>query len=198
MGLLIEYTEGQTPLSAEDSEGLLIKSITTNSELNEFEQLNIEKAIEWTMHTKIKKSDVLTEEFVKTLHKKMFSDVWKWAGKFRKSDTNIGCSWTNIGIQLRSLLDDTIFWIKEKSLTDEEIAIRFKHRLVSIHCFPNGNGRHSRIMADIIMEYVFNKPIFSWSESDLTKSNEVRKRYIDALKKADGGDINQLIKFATS
>ena len=198
MGLEIEYIDGQTPLDEDEKEGLLIPTVSTRGELDEFEQQNIEKAIEWTLTRKFKKEEIFLEDFVRNLHRRMYADVWKWAGKFRKSDTNIGCSWTNIGIQLRSLLDDTIFWIKEKSLTDEEIAIRFKHRLVSIHCFPNGNGRHSRIMADIIMEYVFNKPIFSWSESDLTKSNEVRKRYIDALKKADGGDINQLIKFATS
>ena len=151
MGLNLTYPDGQTPLDEDEKEGLKIKSITIQKELDEFEQLTIEKAVEWTIRTKFKPEKILTEKFIKDLHKKMYGDVWKWAGEFRKTEKNIGIQWTQIGIALKNLIDDTKYWIENNSYPPEEIAIRFKHRIVSIHCFPNGNGRHSRIMADIII-----------------------------------------------
>ncbi len=196
MGLELDYKDGQTPLEEEEKEGLKIKSITTQEELDEFEQLNIEKAVEWTIHTKLKPENILTEKFIKNLHKKMYGDVWKWAGEFRKTEKNIGIPWTKIGIELKNLLDDTKYWIENKTYSPEEVAIRFKHRIVSIHCFPNGNGRHSRMMADIVIESMFGKEIFSWHQSNMVKANETRKEYINALRKADNGNIAPLIKFA--
>ncbi len=196
MGLELQYTYGQTPLDEEEREGLKIKSITTQKELDEFEQLNIEKAIEWTIHTNLKAEKILTEKFVKDLHKKMYGEVWKWAGEFRRSEKNIGIAWSQIAIELKNLLDDTKYWIENNIFLPEEIAIRFKHRIVSIHCFPNGNGRHSRIMADIIMESIFDKNIFTWHQSNMVKPDETRKKYIHALREADNGNINPLIKFA--
>ena len=196
MGLEFKYLKGQTALDEDEKEGLKIKSITTQEELNEFEQLNIEKAVEWTIRSKFKIEKIFTERFVKNLHKKMYGDVWNWAGEFRKTEKNIGVNWTIIGIELKNLLDDTSYWIENNTFLPEEIAIRFKHRLVSIHCFPNGNGRHSRLMADIIIESIFKKQIFTWSQSNMVKADNIRKEYINALKKADNGDIYPLIKFA--
>jgi len=155
MGIDFEYISGQTPLDEDEKEGLLIESLSSRGELDEFEQLNIERAIEWSISRKFVERIILTEEFVKSLHKQMFGEVWSWAGQFRKSNKNIGVDWTIIGIELKKLLDDTEFWIKNRSYNPDEIAIRFKHRLVRIHCFPNGNGRHSRMMADIIIESIF-------------------------------------------
>ena len=196
MGLEFDYKDGQTPLAEEEKEALKIKAITTQGELDEFEQLNIEKAVEWTIRAKLKLENILTEKFIKDLHKRMYGDVWKWAGEFRQTEKNIGFSWIQISIELKNLLDDTKFWIENKTFQPEEIAIRFKHRIVSIHCFPNGNGRHSRMMADIIMESIFGKEIFSWHQSNMVKANETRKEYIKALRKADNGNVAPLIKFA--
>jgi len=196
MGLNLLYNDGQTPLDEDEKEGLKIKSITTQGELDEFEQLNIEKAVEWMIHKNFKAEKILTEKFIKSLHKKMFSEVWKWAGEFRKSDKNIGVTWTQIGVELKNLIDDTKYWIEYKTFSTDEIAIRFKHRLVSIHCFSNGNGRHSRLMADIINESIFNNDYFSWHQSNMVKANEIRKKYIKALREADKGNITPLIKFA--
>ncbi|QXP61428.1 mobile mystery protein B [Olleya sp. HaHaR_3_96] len=196
MGLNLKYANGQTPLDEDEKEGLKIKSITTQKELDEFEQLNIEKAVEWTIRANLKPEKILTEKFIKDLHKKMYSDVWKWAGAFRKTDKNIGIKWTQIGIELKNLLDDTKYWIDNNTFPPEEIAIKFKHRIVSIHCFPNGNGRHSRMMADIIMESIFGNEIFSWHQSNMVKANETRNQYIKALREADNGNIKPLIKFA--
>lgn len=196
MGLEIDYKDGQTPLDEEEKDGLKIKSITTQGELDEFEQLNIEKVVEWTIHTKFKPEKILTEAFIKDVHKKMYGDVWKWAGEFRKTEKNIGIPWVQIGIELKNLLDDTKYWIENKTYSPEEIAIRFKHRIVSIHCFPNGNGRHSRMMADIIMEFIFNKEVFTWHQSNMVRADKTRKEYINSLKEADNGNINNLIEFA--
>ncbi len=196
MGLNFEYIYGQTPLSEEEKEGLLIKSITTRGELDELEQLNIEKAVEWTMENKFSAEKILSEEFIKLVHKKMFGDVWEWAGKFRRSEKNIGVDWIRIGVELRTLLNDTKYWIENNKYSSDEIAIRFKHRLVNIHCFPNGNGRHSRLMADIIIESVFGMTVFTWNNSNLVKPDKVRKEYIDSIRQADNGSIEPLLKFA--
>lgn len=196
MGLKLEYNDGQTPLSEEEKEGLRVKSITTHEELNEHEQLNIEKAIIWTLQKRFKTSEILTENFIKKLHKKMFGDVWKWAGEFRRSEKNIGVKWIFIGIELKKLLDDATFWIDNNIFASDELTIRFKHRLVNIHCFPNGNGRHSRMMADIIITSIFEKEIFTWHHSNMVKADETRGNYINAIRMADNGNIEPLISFA--
>ena len=198
MGLKIEYINGQTPLDEEEMEGLKIPSISTRGELDEFEQLNIEKAIEWTMRLKMKPEQLFSEKFLLDLHTKMYNDVWKWAGSFRKSEKNIGIKSYQIGTEVRKLLDDALFWFQNNIYPKEEIAIRFKHRLVSIHCFPNGNGRHSRLMADLILDKLFNEKYFTWGSGNLSKANENREKYINSLKEADNQNYKPLITFATS
>lgn len=196
MGLNLRYLEGQTPLNEEEKEDLKIKSLTSQNELNELEQLNIEKAIAWVIQSRLKAEKILTEKFIQELHKKMFGDIWKWAGNYRMTNKNIGIHWVQIATELKKLLDDTTYWIEHETFPAEEIAIRFKHRIVSIHCFPNGNGRHSRLMADILMESVFHKEVFSWQQSNMLKADNTRKEYIKALKEADNGNLNALINFA--
>lgn len=196
MGLEPEYIEGQTPLDEDEKEGLLIKSVTTRGELDEFEQLNIEKAILWTLRKKWNSGYILSEAFVRKLHKKMFGEVWSWAGEFRKTNKNIGVDKYQIGIELKMLLDDCLFWLSNNTWGEDEIAIRFKHRLVKIHCFANGNGRHSRLMADIIISKIFGKPVFTWNRSSLNKKGEARTTYLNAIRLADKGDLSSLIAFA--
>ncbi len=198
MGLTIEYIEGQTPLDDDEKEGLRIPSITTREELDEFEQLNIEKAIQWTFGKKISVEQLFSEKFIKELHKRMYGEVWKWAGTFRTSEKNLGIKNYLIAIELKQLLDDAIFWKENNTYSPSELAIRFKHRLVSIHCFANGNGRHSRLMADLIMEKLYDSNFFSWGSSNLVKANETRSNYIQAVRKADNNDIEPLISFAKS
>ena len=197
MGLILTYQEGQTPLEPEQINGLKIKIISTQQQLNEFEQTNINEALQW-LNSKRKIKDVLSEEFMIQLHKRMLGMVWKWAGQLRRTETNIGIDWTRISMELRLLIDDANFWVEQQTYIPEEIAIRFKHRLVSIHCFPNGNGRHSRIMADLIALHVFGLNKFSWGNSSLVDSYEQRKIYLKALKMADNGNFSELINFARS
>ena len=196
MGLDIHYFDGQTPLDEDEKEGLRIKSLTTRGELDELEQLNIEKAIEWTMTRKQKPEKILTHDFVRLLHYKMFGDVWKWAGEFRHTNKNLGCDWQQVGILLRQLNDDGAYWLENKTFSDTEIALRYKHRIVSIHCFPNGNGRHSRLMADVIISHIFRRPVFAWGGTYLSDNGEARKNYLIAVRQADKGDLKPLIDFA--
>lgn len=196
MGLDIEYIEGQTPLDDDEKEGLLIHSVATRGELDELEQHNIEQAIAWTIHRSFKKDMVLTEEFVRRLHRRMYGEVWKWAGEFRKTNKNLGVDKWQIPIELKCLLDDTRCWIDGNVYDPVEIAVRFKHRLVSVHCFPNGNGRHSRLMADIIIEKLFKQPVFTWGGANQVKHGEIRTVYLAAIKAADAGNILPLVEFA--
>jgi Fic-DOC domain mobile mystery protein B len=196
MGLDFDLVNGQTPLDEEEKDGLLIPTITIREELDEFEQQGIERAIQWTLGKRFKRSEVLTEEFVKILHKKMFVDVWAWAGEFRKTNKNIGVDRYQVAIELRRLLDDCNHWIDHGTYSPDEIAIRFKHRIMQIHCFSNGNGRHSRLMADIIIEKIFNQPVFTWgSHAELTKNGKGREVYLAAIKAADANEIRPLVQF---
>ena len=196
MGLDLDYDEGQTPLDEDEKEGLLIPSITTRSELDEFEQLDVEKAIEWLLAVKLNISKILTEDFVKGLHKRMFGDIWKWAGEFRKTNKNIGVDKFIIGMELKNLLDDCNYWIENKVFSEDEIAVRLSHRMVHIHPFANGNGRHSRLMADVLVTKGFGKPYFTWGSVSLTKHSEARTKYLAALMDADRNDYKSLIEFS--
>ena len=166
--------------------------------MDEFEQLNIEKAVEWSLGKKIKPENIISEDFIKDLHYRMFNDVWKWAGEFRRTNKNIGVDKNSIGISLKQLIDDCKYWIENKVYSDEEIVIRFKHKIVNIHCFSNGNGRHSRLIADIMINQVFGKPFFTWSQSNLNKTGEARSKYLKAIRAGDNGDLQPLIQFAKS
>jgi len=198
MELDFGYIYGQTPLDEEEKDGLLIPAIATRGELDEFEQQNIEEAIQWLLLRNFKVETIFTEAFVRNIHKRMYGNVWAWAGDFRKTDKNIGIDKWQIPVALKTLLDDTIYWTAHQTFPPDEIAVRFKHRIVSIHCFPNGNGRHSRLMADIIIEKIFKQPVFSWGAADLVKKSDARTTYLQALKTADVGDIGPLLAFARS
>jgi len=198
MGLELEYTYGQTPLEEEEKEGLLIKHITTKRELDEFEQQNIEKAIEWVITRKFTIENVLNEGFILDLHKRMFGDVWSWAGKFRTSNKNIGVDKLLISTSLFQLNENCKYWIQNNTFMPDNIAIEYKHQIVKIHPFANGNGRHSRLMADIIIEKFLGGEIFTWGKVSLIQKSDKRTKYIDSIKVADKGDIKPLIEFARS
>ena len=198
MGLELEYTYGQTPLEEEEKEGLLIKHITTKRELDEFEQQNIEKAIEWVITRKFTIENVLNEGFILDLHKRMFGDVWSWAGKFRTSNKNIGVDKLLISTSLFQLNENCKYWIQNNTFMPDNIAIEYKHQIVKIHPFANGNGRHSRLMADIIIEKILGGEIFTWGKVSLIQKSDNRTKYIDSIKVADKGDIKPLIEFARS
>jgi Fic-DOC domain mobile mystery protein B len=185
--------EGATPLDPNEVEGLLLPHITLRGELDRWEQDNILEALAWLSKTKPK--DILTEAFITTLHRRMFGHVWKWAGHFRHSDKNIGGPWHQVPMSVRNLCDDTRLWIKLQDDPSDQIAARFHHRLVSIHPFANGNGRHARLMTDLLLENVLQCPSFTWGGASLSNSGAARKAYIAALRAADTNDFAPLLDF---
>lgn len=198
MGLDLEYIDGQTPLDEDEKVGLLIPTIATRAELDEFEQQNIEEAIQWVLSRPLKANTIFTEQFVRSLHQRMYGSVWVWAGEFRKTNKNLGVDKWQISSALKALLDDASYWVEHETYPPDEIAMRFKHRIVSIHCYPNGNGRHSRLMADIIIDKIFGQPVFSWGAKNLVKQSDTRTSYLKAVKEADRNNYGQLLSFARS
>ena len=200
MGLNLEYEDGQTPIDEDEKDGLLISTITTRGELDELEQRNIEEAVRWTIERRKRftAAEIITEIFVCELHKRMLSGVWQWAGSFRNSNKNIGVDKYQVALELRMLVDDCRYWIENDIYPPDEIALRFKHRIVSIHCFANGNGRHSRLIADIIVEKIFKGEVFTWGGNNSLSAGEFRSKYLAALRAADKGNYELLIEFARS
>ncbi|MBI2418275.1 MAG: mobile mystery protein B [Ignavibacteriales bacterium] len=196
MGLTLDYQEGQTPIDDDEKNELLIRTISTRSELDEFEQLGIEDAVAWLNKRRIPLHTMLTESFVKELHERMFGKIWKWAGTFRTSNKNIGVDKYLIGVELKGLLDDCCYWIDNKTFPPDEIAIRASHRMVLIHPFANGNGRHSRLYADALIHNGFGGNYFTWGGKSLIKEGEARSRYLHALRCADMTDYKPLLAFA--
>lgn len=187
--------EANTPLEAEEREQLIPTYITTRAELNEAEQVNITRASLWLRRAR--NVDVLDDAFLRDLHKRMFGEVWKWAGQYRKTPRNIGIDAYRIPMAVRELVHDARYWVDNGTYPPDEIAIRFSHRLVSIHPFPNGNGRHSRLVADLLaME--LGQPRFTWGRANLVDPGESRGAYVAALRAADGGEIEPLLDFARS
>ena len=188
------YAAGATPIDPDEAAGLVPTHITTQAELNTWEEANIVSGEMWAFRRKPK---LLDEGFLRSLHLKMFDQTWRWAGKFRSSNKNIGIDSHQIAVKLRDLLDNTSYQINHKTFDADEQVIRFHHLLVQIHPFPNGNGRHARLMADLLITQLGGKR-FSWGQSPLTAENDNRASYLSALRAADAGSYADLIGFARS
>jgi Fic-DOC domain mobile mystery protein B len=183
-----------TPLTPEELEGLIPSYVTLRRELNELEQQNILTADAWVF---ARRRNLFSEAFARGLHRRMFGKVWRWAGTYRTSDKNLGVDRSQIQVRLYAALDDARYWIEHTTYSSDEIAVRFHHALVSIHPFPNGNGRWSRLMADILAVRL-GRPRFTWGRSALCTQDETRNTYIAGLKAADNHDFASLIAFARS
>ncbi len=187
--------DGNTPLTAEERLGLIPSYITLRQELNEVEQINITEGERWAFS---RPRDILDEGFLRELHRRMFGQVWKWAGDFsRESNRRIGSDSSMIPVDLRGHLGDVRYWMDNGSYGPDEIALRFHHRLTQIHPFPNGNGRFSRLAADLLIARM-GEPRFTWGRTNLIVAGVTRRQYVDALRAADGHDIEPLLAFARS
>jgi Fic-DOC domain mobile mystery protein B len=189
--------EGATPLDPDESEGLIPAHIITRAELNEAEEANIAQGYAWGVKA-VRRRDPLDERFVYELHRRMFSDVWEWAGTVRRSNKNIGIDRFHVRPAVRDLMADAVVWRASSVYPPPEIAVRLHHRLVAIHPFPNGNGRHARVMADLYMMREGLRPL-SWgfSPGSLATTGTIRTDYITALRAADRGDTAPLVAFAS-
>lgn len=195
MAVKFEYPPGSTPLDADDAAGLIPSHITTQGQLNEWEFQNVADGRVWAFSGKRK--PLLTARFAQELHRRMFGRTWKWAGKLRKKETLPGIDPKDISVELKKLFDDVEYQLQRKSMPLDEIAARFHHRLTFIHPFPNGNGRHARLMTDILLKMNGSEP-FDWGSSELVAADDTRDRYIAALRAADGRDHSLLFVFVRS
>ena len=191
---IVDEPDGANPLDPDEMAGLKFKHVTTRGQLDHLEQANIEAGLQWLARRK--NSDILTDAFVRELHKKLFGDVWLWAGTYRQTEKNIGVDPLQIPVQLHVLLDDVRYWVEHDTYGAKECAARFHHRLVYIHLFPNGNGRHARILTDALLTKVLHKEPIDWAGGfDLQRMNERRDKYIQALRAADKQDYRLLLEF---
>lgn len=192
----IDYPAGATPLDPNEMDGLIPDYITTQGELNELERANILEATAWA-HGR-KHSDYLNATFAMDLHKRMFGQVWRWAGTPRKTNKTIGVFKERIGEELAQLFGDAKYWIENQTFEWAELGARVHHRLVWIHVFANGNGRHARLFTEILLQSNAQEP-FSWGMRSTSGVFEaegaLRETYVSALKKADAGDFSDLCKF---
>lgn len=191
--LMFSSPKGATQLDPDELEGLIPTHIVNRDQLNALEQDNIVQAELWLVSARFKK--INTEANLRKLHQQMFSQVWAWAGVFRKTGKNIGVDAYKISVDLKNLCDDVDAWIDHDSYPVDEIAVRFHHRLVFIHLFPNGNGRHARLATDVLLTKQLNQPRFTWGQGLLIEAGEVRMHYIQALQEADRGRYKALIDF---
>jgi Fic-DOC domain mobile mystery protein B len=191
----LKYPAGATPLDMDEADGLIPAHISNQGQLNEWEQRNIREGEHWAFRGR--RADILSIAYMQQLHRRMFGDTWRWAGRIRKTEKNIGVAPERIQVELKKLCDDVRAQLEHRTWTIDEIAARFHHRLVSIHPFPNGNGRFARTMTDLVL--VRNGSArFTWGRSDLIADGEIRQRYISALRAADGRDYAPLLAFVRS
>lgn len=195
-----ELPYGATPIDPDEADGLLQTHVSMRSELDELEEANIQAGLAWALERAVlgrRPLDVLTEDFLYALHKRMVGSIWRWAGEVRTTDKNIGVDKFMVRAEVRNLVQDARYWRAHDVFEPDELAVRFHHRLVWIHPFPNGNGRHARLMADLLVQQA-GRPAFSWGGASLVRTSELRRAYIDALREADGGELKVLVAFARS
>lgn len=194
MTQLVTAGDGKTPLSPGELHDL-IPSLATKQELNEWERENILLARAWAIKKRTGPNEMVSDEYVRKLHEEMFGQTWKWAGQYRRTQKNIGVPAHEIRERLAASLGDVRYWIEKRTFSADEIAVRYHHRLVLIHPFANGNGRHARLMADVFVMKL-GRPVFTWGSGDLVKPGDARARYLQAVRVADGGDMLPLLDFA--
>jgi len=193
---LVTASDGNTPLSPEELADL-IPNLATKEELNEWERENILLAREWATTDRTAPLQMVSDQYIRKLHERMFDETWKWAGLYRLTEKNIGVPVHEIRERLMALFGDVRYWIENKTYSPDETAVRFHHRLVSIHAFPNGNGRHARLIADVLVMKLGN-PAFTWGSANLVEEGAARTRYLEAIRAADHGEIQPLLQFARS
>jgi Fic-DOC domain mobile mystery protein B len=184
--------DAATPLTPEERRDLIPSYVALRSELNEVEALNVAAGDRWALS---RKRDVLDEVFLQRLHLRMFGDVWRWAGKYRSSERNIGVAPHMVAVAMHQTIDDARYWVDHTSWPPDELAVRFSHKLVSVHPFPNGNGRWSRLAGDLLAIQLGEKRL-TWGSASIVSISDTRRAYVDALRRADGGDIAPLLAFA--
>ena len=198
----LEEDDNSTPLTDEERQGLRLP-VLTRSELNRAEADNISQAMTWLFFSqrRLRSETVMRETWLQQLHRRMYNQVWTWAGRYRTTERNLGVPYWRIRMDMRDLEADVRAWLADTTagrFSHDECALRFGYRLVVIHPFPNGNGRWSRLASDALIVSLGGRR-FTWGGASLTETSELRRRYIMALQAADvEHDFRPLIAFGRS
>lgn len=193
-----DMPEGATPLTPDDLRGLIPSHYSTRAQLDAHEHANIIQARTWSFKSRKLKKELLTFSGLLLLHKRMFEDTWEWAGQLRRIQTNIGVEPAQISTEMAKLIGDVSYWVEHKTFSLTELAVRFHHKLVWIHPFPNGNGRHARLAADLLVHFNGGTELTWGGRNSLSAASDMRKRYIAALRQADEHQFDDLIEFSCS
>ena len=193
--------DANTPLTEEVLEGLIPSWVTTRADFNEVEARNAVAGYDWIRSTRPTAGEILTTDFVQELHLRMFGEVWRWAGTYRRTETNIGVDWWTISVAVMRLVDDFSHRLgcgaSGESAEIDLVCVEYHHRMVKIHPFPNGNGRHARACGDALA-MALDRPAFSWGRASIVTDKLTRSSYIGAIRNADEGDLETLRSFARS
>lgn len=190
MALIGEIIAGRTSLTVQDLQGLKLPFVKTRAQLSAVEGPNIVSGKQATLTSrKSRVPNMLSVEYLRELHSRMFNDVWDWAAQIPSTElqNEFAASVPGIRPQLSILYADAIeYWLNDKRMTPEEFAVRVHHRVVKIHPFRNGNGRHSRLLADLLLSENFGLETFTWGGSaQLGAGDLYRQPYLEGLKAAD-------------
>jgi Fic-DOC domain mobile mystery protein B len=195
---LFPIEDGATLLTPEE-QSELIPSLATRAQLNEVERLGINTARVRAMRPRaLARTDLLSDAFGRELHRRMFRGVWRWAGRYRTTEKNLGWAVPRITEGVRNAFDDARTQLQYASYPLHEVAVRLHHQLVVIHPWPNGNGRHARLVADIVVAAGRGVPLTWGAGVNLVAAGEIRARYLAAVRAADGQDFGPLLEFARS
>jgi Fic-DOC domain mobile mystery protein B len=193
-----ETAPGATPLQPEDLEGLIPRNLISKQQLDELEAENILQAEVWSALQIWSPEKLLSSSIIRRCHKELFGKTWRWAGTYRKRETSIGVAPEQISVLTEQLIGNTLYQINESSEETKVVLARFHHQLVSIHLFPNGNGRHARFVCNILAS-ALNQELPTWGAKTLIAGPSSRQKYLSALRKADAtGDLELLVKFMWS
>lgn len=185
-------TDGTTPLDPDEADGLIPGWVATRGDLDVVEQANVAAAMQWASRRRWSIETLLSDATVRDVHRRMLGDVWNWAGSYRTSEKNIGVPWADVRRAIHDLMADAMAWV-DSERPSESLLADFHHQIVSIHPFPNGNGRHGRLMTDLLAT-VIGVPPSTWGRAPSIDIMVARRHYLDALSAADRGSLEPLLR----
>lgn len=170
--------------------------VATNNELNELEALNIADAFAWADDQTWQTADFFTQHVLREIHAKMFDQVWVWAGTYRSREVNIGnCPPEEISTRLEQVLGN-LSYQSENGRSAHDVCTALHHCIAQIHPFPNGNGRHARLVARLLAQTMgLERSSLTWGSTEYADEDTRKAAYISSLRAADDGDFGPLKSF---
>lgn len=165
--------------------------LTDKNQINEMEATGIAKS---ELNIFELETDIeLSTSLILEIHKIAFSELYDWAGKWRKTEVYVGQlippKPNKVLHSMYQFLDNLNFKISiSKNRTEHIDSLVYAHyEFIKIHPFNNGNGRTGRILMNLVALKFGYKPLELYH-----REGQSRKLYINAMKDADNGNFNTL------